>query len=280
MSGRRDTIPAYVRVLAAIVVAALIAGWVVLLVFPSHYDLFVWPIWPHLSAFMLGSAYAAGSYYWLCVLTGNAWHKIAAGLLPVALFATTLGLATAVEWGHFDHGGPLIVIWVVLYAGVPLILPVVWFAERARDNGSAAPDDPVASRGVRMVLAVFGAAQLALGLALFVVPGRIAGVWPWPLTDLTARVTAGWFAWGLVWLMLLRDARWSSARVAVDSTLLGLALALIGIGRAWSELDQGRATTWLLVGGLAAGLITFAALRIKMQRRVEPLPEARAAELG
>jgi hypothetical protein len=278
VSGPRDTIPVAVRVLAAVVVVALLAGWIVLLVLPSHSELFVWPIRPRLSAFMLGSAYAAGSYYWLRVLVGRAWHAIAAGLLPVALFAATLGLATAVHWGKFDHHGALIVIWVVLYATVPLILPVLWVGGRTRDSGAPAPGDAVVPSAVRVVLAAAGAAQFALGLALFVRPGSVAGVWPWPLSELTARVTAGWFAWGLVWLMLVRDSRWSSARVAVDATLLGLAVALAGLGRGWSELDRGRVSTWLLVAGLAVGLLALAALRLAMRRRPVRLPETQVTD--
>src|SRR5436309_14593204 len=97
-----DPTPRYLRVLAAVVVLALIGGWVVLLGYPSRTgELFVWPIKPRLSAFMLGSAYAAGTYYWLRVLLGAPWHAIVAGLLPVALFATTLGLATALHWDRF-----------------------------------------------------------------------------------------------------------------------------------------------------------------------------------
>jgi uncharacterized membrane protein len=78
--------------------------------------------------------------------------------------------------------------------------------------------------------------------------------------------------------MLVRDSRWSSARVAVDATLLGLAVALAGLGRGWSELDRGRVSTWLLVAGLAVGLLALAALRLAMRRRPVRLPETQVAD--
>jgi hypothetical protein len=268
MNTSGDVVPGYLRVIAAVVVVALVGGWVVLLVFPSRVDhLFVWRIKPHLSAFMLASAYAAGTYYWLRVLLGTSWHSIRAGVLPVALFAATMGLATALHWSRFHHSGALIVIWVGLYVSVPVLLPVIWLVNRRRAPVGIEDVDAVVPQVVRYALAVAGVAQLGLGLALFVAPMYFVGRWPWPLTELTARVTAAWFAWGLVWIMLVRDRRWSSMRIPVEATLVGVVVALIGIARGWWELDTGRAATWLLVFGLVAALLLLIALRVTMERR-------------
>jgi hypothetical protein len=263
-----DPTPRYLRVLAAVVLLALIGGWVVLLGYPSRTgELFVWPIKPRLSAFMLGSAYAAGTYYWLRVLLGAAWHAIVAGLLPVALFATTLGLATALHWDRFHHHGVLICVWVGLYVSVPLALPVIWLAGRGRKSPPAQSGEAMVPLRLRGALAATGSLQVLIGLALFAFPGSVARYWPWPLTDLTARTTAAWFAWGLVWIMLLPDSRWSSARIAVEATLVGVLVALSGALRAWPELDSHRVSTWIFVASLAVALVTLSTAYVALNHR-------------
>jgi len=251
-----DATPIYLRVIAAVVVAALVGGWVVLLVFPTDHSLFVWPIEPQLSAFMLGSAYLAGSYYWTQILLGRPWHTIQAGLLPVALFAAALGIATALHWDKFDHGTRLILIWVGLYAAVPLVLPVAWLVERRRRQSEFTPA-PAASRRLRLTLAAAGALQLLLGLAMFLDPGAFTSHWPWQLTDLTARTTSAWFSWGLVWIVLIRDQRATAFRVPIDATILGVVAALVGLARGHAELNWSRAATWLVAVGLLAALLAL-----------------------
>jgi hypothetical protein len=253
-----DTTPVYLRVIAAVVVVALIGGWVVLLVFPTDHNLFVWPIQPRLSAFMLGSAYLAGSYYWVQVLLGRPWQAIQAGLLPVALFAATLGIATAIHWDKFDHGTRLILIWVGLYAAVPFVLPIAWLVERRR-RPSRPSASPAVARGVRLILATTGALQLILGLAMFLDPGAFAHHWPWQLTDLTARTTSAWFAWGLVWILLVREERATAFRVPIDATIVGVAVALLGLARGHAELNWSRAATWLMAVGLLVALLALIA---------------------
>ena len=251
-----DATPTYLRVVAAVVVVALVGGWVVLLVFPVDHSLFVWPIQPRLSAFMLGSAYLAGSYYWMQVLLGRPWHTIQAGLLPVSLFAAALGIATALHWDKFDHGTRLIFIWIGLYAAVPFVLPVAWLVERRRRPVQCPPAVQV-SPGVRLALATGGVLQLLLGLAMFLDPRGFASHWPWQLTDLTARTTSAWFAWGLVWIMLIREPRATAFRVPVDATIVGVLAALVGLLRGHAELHWSRAATWLVTGGLLVALLAL-----------------------
>ena len=268
-----NDIPWPLRALAALLIVVLTTGWFILLAFPGRTgELFVWPIAPHLSAFMLASAYAAGTYYWLRVLIGGRWHTIAAGLLPVGLFTTALGLATALHWGRFDHGNTGIYLWVALYATVPFAMPLIWRSSRHRDDGRFEPIDAVVPARSRLLLAGVGAAQLVTGAALFAFPASFARVWPWPLTDLTARVTAGWFAWGLVWIVLVRDPRWSASRIPLEATIVGLVVALVGIGRARSELDRQRATTWIFVALAAGALIALLGFRRTMERRARARP--------
>ena len=61
--------------------------------------------------------------------------------------------------------------------------------------------------------------------------------------------------------------RWSAARVIVESMLLGLAIGLVSVARAWDEFDTGRPATWVFLTSLIALTALMAALYIGMERR-------------
>jgi hypothetical protein len=58
-----------------------------------------------------------------------------------------------------------------------------------------APAVPAAS-GPLIILLLLATLHIVVGLALFVLPGAMAGVWPWGLTQLTAQVIGGWYIAG------------------------------------------------------------------------------------
>jgi hypothetical protein len=63
-----------------------------------------------------------------------------------------------------------------------------------------------------------------------------------------------------VGLVIAGDARWSSARIVLQSQMIGLTLILLGVGRAWNDFDPAKLSTWLFVlgmGGLLAGLVVL-----------------------
>jgi NADH:ubiquinone oxidoreductase subunit K len=112
-----------------------------------------------------------------------------------------------------------------------------------------------------------GVSQLAIAGFLLLFPGTAADIWPWPLTPLTARSTAGWFAFGLVGVMLARETRWSAARIVIEAMMIGFAIALVGVARAWGEFDQGRLATWIFLATVAAVLAFMIALYAVMEKR-------------
>jgi Kef-type K+ transport system membrane component KefB len=109
---------------------------------------------------------------------------------------------------------------------------------------------------------------------MFVVPETAAGIWPWTLTPLTARVIAGWFVLaGLLAVMYSTEARWQSWRILLQSQGLGIALILLGVARAWGELRTDQPVTWIFVIGLSLLLVTLVALYATMEAR-RPHPDA------
>jgi pimeloyl-ACP methyl ester carboxylesterase len=52
-------------------------------------------------------------------------------------------------------------------------------------------------------------------------------------------VLGGWFALpGVVAIMMALDGRWSAIRVTLESQVLGIALILLGVARAWDDFDK------------------------------------------
>jgi len=265
---RDDRLLFETRVLAVVVIPVLLTASTVLLLFPDDTkDLFAWQIKAHMSSFALAVPYAAGVYYFARLLVDGRWHRVRAGLLPVGAFVTVEAIATVLHWGRFTHDNPAFWIWASLYLTTPVVVPLVWWRNRATDPGAPEADDVVFPHAVRIGFLVAGLGQLVIALFLVLFPNAAIDIWPWPLTPLTARSTAGWFAFGLVGIMLVRETRWSAARVIVQALLLGLAIALVSVVRAWDEFDTSRVTTWVFLATLAAALVLMILLYAVMERR-------------
>jgi hypothetical protein len=92
--------------------------------------------------------------------------------------------------------------------------------------------------------------------------------WPWALTPLTARVTAGFLALtGASLVAIANDRRWSAGRAMLESLIMGTALILAAVPRAWDNFDPAEPARWFYVGGLTAGLAALLWLYVSMERR-------------
>ena len=266
--ARDDRVLPETRIFAIALIPVLLYASTVLVLFPGHtHDLWAWRIRAHMSSFALAVPYTAGIYYFVRLLLDGRWHRFAAGFLPVGTFVTAEGIATVVHWDLFTRDMPPFWLWTFLYLTTPFIVPVLWWRNRRTDPGSPEDDDAVLPVFARTGFLVAGVSQLAIAGFLLLFPGTAIDIWPWPLTPLTARSTAGWFAFGLVGVMLARETRWSAARVVIEAMMIGFAIALVGVARAWDEFDHGRVTTWIFLATVAAMLVFMVGLYAFMERR-------------
>jgi hypothetical protein len=265
---RDDRVLRETRVFAMALIPVLLYASIALVLFPGHTDdLWAWRIKSHMSSFALAVPYTAGIYFFVRLLLDGRWHRFAAGFLPVGTFVTAEGIATIVHWDLFTRDMAPFWLWTFLYLTTPFIVPVLWWRNRLTDPGTPEADDVVLPRFARGGFLVAGVCQLAIAGFLLLFAGTAADIWPWPLTPLTARSTAGWFAFGLVGVMLARETRWSAARIVIESMMIGFAVAVVGIARAWDEFDRGRPATWVFLTTVAVMLAFMVVLYAVLERR-------------
>ncbi|MCU1518774.1 MAG: hypothetical protein JWQ75_3495, partial [Pseudarthrobacter sp.] len=92
------------RWLAAFLLPFLVIAAGILVGLPGRIgELFAWPIRPPLTGVVLGAAYIGGIIFFAGVLRTAEWHRVRRGFLPVFVFATLLGIATALHADLFTR---------------------------------------------------------------------------------------------------------------------------------------------------------------------------------
>jgi hypothetical protein len=257
------------RLLSILIVPFLVLGFGILYLLPGHtHELFAWTIKPQITAMMLGAAYVGGVYFFLRAVTTQSWVSVQAGFLPVAVFATLLGLTTILHWDRFNHAHIAFITWTALYFTTPFLVAAVWIRNRARDPHTATELDLPRPRTVGTVMVTVGVAVLACAAFLFLRPDVAVQVWPWPLTPLTARVVASLFALaGVAQVCTGLDPRWSASRITLQSQFLSLAAIELAAALSWADFRPASPLRWTFAGGLLALLLAIGALMVAMDRR-------------
>ncbi len=244
-----DRVLPYTRVLSLCIVPFLVAGFVILYLFPQHtVRLWAWPLRPTMTSMVLASAYLGGAYFFIRAAFERRWHVLAPGLLSVTVFATLLGVATVLHWDKFSHGNPAFWVWSALYFAAPLLVLGALLANRRYADPGSGVDDRLAP-SVRGVVAAVGVLALAQGAAMFISPSTFLDLWPWTLTPLACRTMAAVWCLGGAGVGVWRDARWSTLRRMLEVELVMVGLMLVAALRAHDQLDSGKALAWpMLVG--------------------------------
>jgi hypothetical protein len=252
-----DLIYRETRWLAIIIVPFLLIAFYILFLRTSETKaLFAWEIGAPMTAMMLGSAYIGGAYFFTRASRAKHWHLISVGFLPVATFASFMGIATILSWDKFTHDHVSFYTWVVLYFTTPFLVLAAWLRNRRTDPGIPDSHDFVLSRAARYVLGAAGLFNIVLSILLLIAPQGMINIWPWTLTVLTARVVGGMFALqGMFGLCMALDGRWSAARITLESQLVSMLFIVIATLRTWSTFDQSRPFTWVFVISISAILI-------------------------
>ena len=268
-SDTDDRILGSTRVVAVLIIPFLVVAFVILYLLPDMTDqLFAWTIMPRMSALLMGAGYASGVYFFSRVVRAARWHWIGRAFLPLTLFVAWLELVTFLHWDRFHHGHIAFVVWTGIYTLTPLVLPILWLRNRRADPRTLDRGDVIVPFGVRAVMGLVGALELAVAIGMFLLPLRAIALWPWMLTPASARAIGGWFALhGGVGLALAGESRWSGMRIMLHTQMIALALILVAVARAWSEFNATNPLTWVFVSGTSAWLVVLGAVHIGLDAR-------------
>jgi hypothetical protein len=253
--------------LSAVLIPILLGASLMLYILPDlGVERFAWPLRPLMSSMMLGATYLGGASFFVIVLITRRWRYVWLGFLPIAAFAGTLGIATLLHWENFVHERWGFWIWAGLYFGVPVILPILWYINHRLADGVEMEREGELPSPIRLVLAGLGVVLMVAAVLLFVVPDLMIDTWPWTLTPLTARIMSSMFILpGLVGLAVAYDGSWASSRYLLKTKAITVALMLIAIIIARSDLDWSSPTSWTFTGGMVGILLLIAYVHYVMR---------------
>ena len=270
---RDDAILRETRWLCWVVVAVLLPAVVVLWGFPGNTeDFWSWPIAADLSQIFMGAGYGAGAYFFTRAALASRWHTVSAGFLSAAFFAAVICVVTIVHWDGFNHGDApfwaafAFYAWVIIYGAAPFVVGGLWLRNQRTDPKQPEPGEPIVSAGVRLAARTVAVALGAAALALLLWPSLAVDHGPWALTPATTRALAAYaaqVAFGA--LLVSREERWGSWRLLLQAFLVATALLLVGVARAWDEIETGRAAAWIFLVGLVGMALAILALYRRME---------------
>src|SRR3989442_11305942 len=116
-----------------------------------------------MTAMLMGAGYGSAILFYVRVLLGRRWHRVALGFIPTTVFTWLLLTATVLHWDKFRHGSLPFMLWVWIYAITPILVPAVWLLNRRRDPGTPEYEDVVLARPIRAVLVAVGVLLVAVG---------------------------------------------------------------------------------------------------------------------
>lgn len=265
-----DKIRVATRVAGALVIVVLLLAFLALYIEPDHTDQdFAWTILPRTSAILIGAGYTAGAYFFARVVTEKKWHRVQAGFLPITVFTVCMLAATLLHWGRFHQGAVAFYLWFIIYVITPLLVPFLWWQNRASASHELEAADVRLSPRIRTVLGIGAGLGILAFIVAFIQPSILISLAAWKLTPLTARVFSGWSILTLATVIsIAADGRWSATRYLVQSAMVGLGLTLLALPRIWGDLDQSSPMTFIFVAGVGLTLVAFVGLHVRLDGNV------------
>jgi hypothetical protein len=260
---------------AILIIPFLVVAWVILYLFPQDTEaLFAWPIIPAMTARLMGAGYLAGAYFFIRTATAKSWQTVQHGFLPVTIFAAWMAVTTLLHWQRFSHGNFSFITWAVVYAITPFLVFIVWLRNRKEDPHTFLEEDASVPNATRWIMGSMGVILLVMVSVLYIQVDWLIAIWPWTLSPLTARTVMGFFLIpALTFIVLSRDARWSTHRVIIQGQLIGLSLIIVASALSWSDIFSGSPAGWLFITSGIFVLLTLAVYYLVIEKRVHAMEE-------
>ena len=261
--------------LAVAAVLVLLAGTQLFVFSTRTDDFFAWTVAPSMTAAFLGAAYWSAFVLEFAAARRRVWAD-ARIAVPAVLVFTILTLALSF-WHRdrlhfaaaFGAGTRSITwAWIGIYSVVPIALAVLLVAQ-AREPGRDPERTAPLPHWLLGLALVQGLALLGFGIAMFVFPSHVRGLWPWPLTALTARAVAAWLiGLGIAAVHACVENDAVRVRPAAEAYVAFGVLECIALARFTGTFDWNspRTIVYLVVLALSI-LIGIGALRVRVRDR-------------
>lgn len=229
-------------------VVAFIAGCSLYLLSSQTDKYFSWTINSALTAAFLGGAYLTGSLVEYLASREQIWARARVVMPAITLvFTPLLLIATLLHFDRFHMNNITGWAWLFIYVVDPVIAAVLFFFQ-VRQPGGDPPRIIAPPTWLRLMLGVQGAIMLVFGAALFVTPDIVAPLWPWALTQLTARaVGTAVLTMGIVAI----HAAWENDLIRIKIALIGYTalslLWLLAVARYPGEIRWGEPGAWVFL---------------------------------
>jgi hypothetical protein len=277
-SPERQDLTSYSRfVLYGLVLPLLfIAGVQLFLLSEQTETYFAWTFAAPISAAFLGAGYWAAMIHAYTGARSRAWSFVRTSLPPALTATGLLSITTFLHIDKFHLASPLLLtrfvtwVWILVYIFVPPILAIAWIVQSRQPGAHARGNDPLpawmrAGFGLLAVIALFS------GLGLFLVPERMAALWPWAVTPLPARAVSSWLsAFGVACAALVLENDIRNGAGTSSSLCAFCTLELVVIARFASALDWGKPMSIAYVLFLVLGVIVTGANVV--MNRTPPAP--------
>ena len=227
---------------------------------------------PPLHARFLGAVYLSGLTIMVGSMLARRWEDLRPVPLMVAIWTGGLGLISLLHLGSFPSSEIQTWVWFGAYLAYPLI--GLWLAWRHRglpepSGGATLP------RWARGYLLAQGVLLTASSVLLLLLPGVMAGVWPWPITRMLAQIySAPLLSYGVGSLLLARRRAWSEIRVPVLGMLV-FAVAVLAASVVHRDLfapSELPDLVWFVLSLVVA--VVLALLSVRSVARVPRVPSA------
>ena len=235
---------------------------------PATDRFFAWTIEPPLTASLLGAGYAAGCVLVVLSLRDPVWAHSRLPVLTILAFTLLTLAATLLHLDRFHLQAEFVTLpwlaraaawfWLGVYIVIPLSM-IVALVRQERAPGVDPPPDAPVPLVLRLALAVESAVLLAVGATLWAAPSTATTLWPWPLTPLTARVTAAWLiAFGVATALAAVAGDLARLRTSALAYAVFGALVLVSLARFPGTVDWSGVPAWVLLGTAVAIVATGA----------------------
>lgn len=255
-----ETISPFLRWVTAIEVGVLIVAGGGLFFFPD----ITAPMWPWtlkpFNARFLGAVYLGSMVSAFSLVAYGRWVPARTVTPMIALFTFVVLTVSILYFDRFD--GPLssILLWFVLYVGIPVNALFHLWIYRHR----SVPASFDSGRKTRILLMGQVLALGTYGAGLLALPAIFSSFWPWPLDSLHARMySVAYLTPALGALIQLRVATRPGLIVLGATQLTGGALAIAGVvlvDLQVMRIDWGAVGTWAWIAHFAAIALLGAAM--------------------